>query len=1091
LALALLGTVGAGCVKQAKASRHLARGNRYSKAERYDKAEIEYLLVLRSAPQHPTVIRQLGFLYYEEGRLPQAFSFLRKAAELVPDDPEVQLKLGLLNLAFRRLKDAREAAAWVLAKQPLNDQALLLLAEAATTNEARELSQRLAQLPEDLRRRANCHLASGLLAAVQQDLAKAETEFRAAVAADPKSSDAQATLARLYLMKNDRAQAEATLKKAVEQAPLRSTLRLMYAELQVRGGAQAEAQRQIEEITRKAPDYLPAWTFLSQLAFARGRTEECATLVNAILARDPGNHEALLLRGNLLLAKGDGTDAIAHFEHLAGLYDLDPEVQYRLALAHLVNNEPAKANANLTRALLLNSNYVEAALLQAQLNLRLGDPGAAIDPLARLIKRQPELARAYLLLAQALLAQNRPDDAVAVCRQMVLAFPKEPQALMFLADLLVRQGRLPDCRQALQKAWELAPHSLPVLERLADLDLAENQYPAATARIQAEINQNAASAGAWLLMGKVHVAQAQAILKQELQKRAPSSAALRLADVPGTKPDVDEAEKALLKALQLDPKLAPAYFSLAQLYVGANRQQEALAQLNQLVARTNNILARMEIGAIQRELKNYAAAREAYEKVLVVNSNFVPALNNLASLYSVELKQPDRAYPLAEEARRLQPDGPEVADTLGWILCQRGQYDRALALIGQAAPKLASDPEVQFHLGLAHYMLGEEAPARAALEQALKASQDFPGKAEARQRLATLAIDPKTAQASQVAELRKRSVEAPNDSVAASRLAAVLERDGAFDQAAACCEAALKNNPASVPVKLRLASLYADHLNNRARALALAKDAHSQAPDSAEASHLLGRLAYQTGDHTWSASLLEESARRRPGEPAILYDLAWARYSLGRITEAEAAMQTPALAPGFGRAAEAKRFLEMAAATTNLTRAAQSLADLRQTLAAEPDYVPALFLSALLDEQQGRYKEAAARYDRILARYPLFAPATRNLALLCAERLGQDTKAFTLAAKARESFPEDARVARTLGILAYRQKDYSRSAELLLESIRNTDNDAEAFCYLGLAQHQLKQPAASQQALQRALALNVQPPLANEARRVLAELKGK
>ena len=36
-------------------------------------------------------------------------------------------------------------------------------------------------------------------------------------------------------------------------------------------------------------------------------------------------------------------------------------------------------------------------------------------------------------------------------------------------------------------------------------------------------------------------------------------------------------------------------------------------------------------------------------------------------------------------------------------------------------------PEIQFHVGMAHYMLGEEEPARLALQKAADASADFPG----------------------------------------------------------------------------------------------------------------------------------------------------------------------------------------------------------------------------------------------------------------------------------------------------------------------------------------------------------------------------
>ena len=263
----------------------------------------------------------------------------------------------------------------------------------------------------------------------------------------------------------------------------------------------------------------------------------------------------------------------------------------------------------------------------------------------------------------------------------------------------------------------------------------------------------------------------------------------------------------------------------------------------------------MQIGLIRNELKHFPAARDAYEKVLAVNPSFVPALNNLAYLYSEPLRQPDKAYALAEKARQLQPNDPAVADTLGWVLLQRGEYARALALAEEAAPKLPTDPGAAFHLGMAHYMMGEEDPARVALQAAVQAAKDFPGKEEAGRRLAMLALDVKTANATQVAELRKRLSESPNDPIAAGRLAAILERDGAFDEAAQIDEAALKSNPQNLSAASRLAGLYANHLNDPRKALAWAKAAHNLAPEDAHISHLLGRLVYQTGDYKYAASL--------------------------------------------------------------------------------------------------------------------------------------------------------------------------------------------------------------------------------------------
>src|SRR5437899_2289960 len=237
--IAILVTIAAGCTKQAKRERYLARAERDFKAEKYDEAEIEYLKVLKIPPSNPTAVSRLGLIYYAEGRLPQAAGYLKRAVDLKPDDVEARLKLGLTWMAFQKLPEARQQALSVLETQPGNEEALVLLAiSAANTNEVDQVWQQLEALPPDLKGGAY-HLARGTLFIRQRDLDRAEVELKQAVALQPRSSNAQATLGDLYLMRNDLKQAEPALKAAAELAPLRSNARLGYAEFKKRTGAAA------------------------------------------------------------------------------------------------------------------------------------------------------------------------------------------------------------------------------------------------------------------------------------------------------------------------------------------------------------------------------------------------------------------------------------------------------------------------------------------------------------------------------------------------------------------------------------------------------------------------------------------------------------------------------------------------------------------------------------------------------------------------------------------------------------------------------------------------------------------------------------
>jgi Flp pilus assembly protein TadD len=249
-------------------------------------------------------------------------------------------------------------------------------------------------------------------------------------------------------------------------------------------------------------------------------------------------------------------------------------------------------------------------------------------------------------------------------------------------------------------------------------------------------------------------------------------------------------------------------------------------------------------------------------------------------------------------------------------------------------------------------------------------------------------------------------------------------------------------------------------------------------------------LIFQVGDHTWAHSLLQESNRRTPDQPDVLYDLALAQYSLGRISEA---MQTMQQALGsstpFSQTNAARWFLTLTDFLKNPAQASSGESQVQQLLKSNPNYVPALMVQGILEEQRGNYSQAKTTYEKAQSIYPSFLPATKRLAALYSDHLGDDQRAYDLAFKARSAHQDDAELAKLLGKIACRRKDYSYAFRLLQESTRKLPNDAEAFYYLGLACYHLKQPNESKQALRQAIALKADAKLVQEANRMLAELQ--
>ena len=331
----------------------------------------------------------------------------------------------------------------------------------------------------------------------------------------------------------------------------------------------------------------------------------------------------------------------------------------------------------------------------------------------------------------------------------------------------------------------------------------------------------------------------------------------------------------------------------------------------------------------------------------------------------------------------------------------------------------------------------------------------------------------------------------PKDLIALVRLGALYERTGAADKAIKTYEQALKANPQAVSFMVKLARLHSEHLHDNPKALQMAKQAQKLASDDAQVGHVLGRLAYETGDQKWAFSLLQQSALKQPNRPAVLYDLALAQYSVGRTADAEASLRKALQSTNaFPQADAAKRCLEMIPLADNPAKAAQARPRIDDVLKALPACLRASAAQAAAIAHQADLVAARQSYEKILSRYPDFLPAQKRLAALYADTGVEAQKAYDLAVKARAGAPEDVELARTLGIIVYRRGDYARAEQLLTESARKRADDAELLYYLGMSQNRLKKSKESKDTLSRALALKLNLKLAEEARRVLSEGEG-
>ena len=126
VAAGLLVLAGTGCTAKAKRAYHNHRAEKFYAAGQFDRAEIEYIGVLRNDPGNADAIGKLGIIYYEEGRFQRAVPLLTRGLQLETNNLDLHLKLGFIDLAVGQTKAAGAEADFILSRNPGDVEAPIL-----------------------------------------------------------------------------------------------------------------------------------------------------------------------------------------------------------------------------------------------------------------------------------------------------------------------------------------------------------------------------------------------------------------------------------------------------------------------------------------------------------------------------------------------------------------------------------------------------------------------------------------------------------------------------------------------------------------------------------------------------------------------------------------------------------------------------------------------------------------------------------------------------------------------------------------------------------------------------------------------------
>ncbi|MCC6235265.1 MAG: tetratricopeptide repeat protein, partial [Verrucomicrobiales bacterium] len=956
LALGLLG-----CSKEDRLAGHLEKADSAFAKREFEVAKIEYINALRIQPTNSTAVLRLGKIFFEQGQLMPAFAFLQKGRSLFPEDVEALEHMSVIYAGMPGVTNRtrfRQELNELLQRNPTNETGLLLLGSVTRTPEELSSTQaKLAQLRAQRGDHPLYHLVEATLALNGGDRAATEASFQKALALGPNTAAVHQLYANFLNQQGRRAEMEQHLKQAYTLSAPHGPARLAWARFLFASGRLDEARAVLDELNSKAPERTAAWVARAELALVERKPEDAEKALARAAAQAPADIDVIRTYAQLRLVQNHPDQAIRELERAEKVRPDSEALQFQLARTHLANRDAARAIVSLEKAVGLRPDFAEAALLLSQLHLARGAHDQAITVLRDSIKHSPNYEPSYLQLARAQSAASRPEDAFNALQVARSRFTNSYEAPLQQGMVLRQLNRAPDARKAFEDALRLSPtNSLAAFEQLVQLDVAATNTPAALRRIQERIAREANNPLLWLVQCEVLLHDGK----------------------------LEEAERSARKVVELNPESIDGFMSLSRVLARSEgRQKDALQELENLLAKKPDDMGALILSAeIYQQQKDYARAAERYERALKSRSANPYLHNNLAYLQAEHLGRLDDARRTAERARELAPEDPAIADTLGWILFRSGQYPEALRILTEASARLSAHHEAQFHLGMAHYMMGNEAEARQALGYAVRAPSPFAGIETARESLALLGNSSDTLSDDQVRSLEKRRTEFPKDVISLSRLAGAYVSRGNYEGAKSAYEAVLGINPKSSVALARLALLSATQFKDPTRAAELLRSARAIAPNDPDVMAAAGKIALAAGDLSGASGALSEAVRQFPQRHDLALDLATANALLGRINEARSALGNAAAANA-PVAAQAKTLLGALDGLDTASPAAAASID--ALLKADPNQPIALAAYGSLSLARGQTQPAIQAYRKVLEKFPEAVPALRGLAVIQAD----------------------------------------------------------------------------------------------------------
>lgn len=696
--------------------------------------------------------------------------------------------------------------------------------------------------------------------------------------------------------KDDMPAAVIQLKNAIQQDQKMLAAHLLLGKALLKDGDLKGAEAAFEEALKQGVNRGEVALPLGQVYLALGRPEAVIDRIQPAGLSPALQVEILTMRGNAYLESGKNSLATQSFEQARSIdprsaSPLIAEVSMLLTQGRI---DLAREKANKAVELAPNNAFAwnaKASALHASL-----DATAALAAYDKAITLSPRHVDARIARAALLLDLKREIEARKDLDYLLAQVPDEPRAAYLRAVLAGQKGDAAAASDALKEvartidavppAWLARREQLLMAGALAHYGLANHQK--AREYLDAVVARNPGNNGAKKLLASIYVdakdyARAQSLL-ESLQRALPEDpqvmyllgsvnlaqrrysqasellekAAARTGSSESNRSlgfsqlsqgKMEQGQASLERAFAASPGDGQAGMALAMLYMRSGKPDKALKTVEGMVKRDPaNLTILNFLGALKGANGDKRGARAVYTDVLVKDSDFMPAILNLARLDMSE-KRFDEARRRLDAVLKKRNDDAQVLSEYGQLELRAGHPEDAIRYLSKAGSVQRTDPAPTLALIDLHLSLRQNDQA---LTVAKQLSSKFPSSLSVQLALArTFLVNGDTINArsaltgaTRLAEFDARSQVA----IARMQLAA-----GNPDGASYSVYKALQGNPDDVAALALLVQIEARR-GDAAKADAALKTLTAKYPNAIETARVSADLAMSRGQHAAAIS---------------------------------------------------------------------------------------------------------------------------------------------------------------------------------------------------------------------------------------------